>query len=199
MVIFFVDSCLSFRVAIIENDILITDSREIAKNYLRLVFIALPSMLDRWCMFVPASCLDLTTLCFEFDIAQLALVADPCHQTWVMQHEKVMPHTAIPLPPFEDTTGMGCSARFWVDFAAWFPFDWIVLWCFDAAQSNNFHRWLGLLTLLRMVHPRLCICACHDVLQWSPSDIWAQGASQPQSEPQLALLSFVACPCMCDE
>jgi len=47
MVIFFVDSCLSFRVAIIENDILITDSREIAKNYLRLVFIALPSMLDR--------------------------------------------------------------------------------------------------------------------------------------------------------
>ncbi|DBA89172.1 TPA: hypothetical protein ACH3X1_016329 [Trebouxia sp. C0004] len=77
MVIFFVDSCLSFRVAIIENDILITDSREIAKNYL--------------------------------------------------------------------------SARFWVDFAAWFPFDWIVLWCFDAAQSNNFHRWLGLLTLLRML------------------------------------------------
>ncbi len=47
MVIFFVDSCLSFRVAIIENDILITDSREIAKNYLRLVISALPSVLDR--------------------------------------------------------------------------------------------------------------------------------------------------------
>lgn len=35
MLIFFFDSCLSFRVAIIENDILITDSKEIAKNYLR--------------------------------------------------------------------------------------------------------------------------------------------------------------------
>ena len=34
---------------------------------------------------------------------------------------------------------------------AWFPFDWIVLWSFDAAKSDNFHRWLGLLTLLRMV------------------------------------------------
>ncbi|KAL3130260.1 hypothetical protein ABBQ38_008093 [Trebouxia sp. C0009 RCD-2024] len=77
MLIFFVDSCLSFRVAIIENDILITHSKEIAKNYLR--------------------------------------------------------------------------ARFWVDFAAWFPFDWIVLWCFDAAKSDNFHRWLGVLTLLRML------------------------------------------------
>ena len=42
MVIFFVDSCLSFRVAIIENDILITDSREIAKNYLRLVLFFCP-------------------------------------------------------------------------------------------------------------------------------------------------------------
>ena len=45
-----------------------------------------------------------------------------------------------------------CRARFWVDFAAWFPFDWIVLWSFDAAKADNFHRWLGLLTLLRMVH-----------------------------------------------
>lgn len=35
MLIFFFDSCLSFRVAIIENDILITSSKEIAKNYLR--------------------------------------------------------------------------------------------------------------------------------------------------------------------
>jgi len=42
MVIFFVDSCLSFRVAIIENDILITDSREIAKNYLGLVLVFCP-------------------------------------------------------------------------------------------------------------------------------------------------------------
>ena len=41
--------------------------------------------------------------------------------------------------------------RFWVDFAAWFPFDWIVLWSFNAAQSDNFHRWLGMLTLLRLV------------------------------------------------
>lgn len=40
MLIFFVDSCLSFRVAIIENDILITDAREIAKNYLRSVHLA---------------------------------------------------------------------------------------------------------------------------------------------------------------
>lgn len=40
MLIFFVDSCLSFRVAIIENDILITDAREIAKNYLRSVQFA---------------------------------------------------------------------------------------------------------------------------------------------------------------
>lgn len=40
MVIFFVDSCLSFRVAIIENDILITHSKEIAKNYLRSVSAA---------------------------------------------------------------------------------------------------------------------------------------------------------------
>ena len=47
MLIFFVDSCLSFRVAIIENDILITDPREIAKNYLRFVLSALPSLLDR--------------------------------------------------------------------------------------------------------------------------------------------------------
>ena len=44
-----------------------------------------------------------------------------------------------------------CRARFWVDFAAWFPFDWIVLWSFDAAKADHFHRWLGLLTLLRMV------------------------------------------------
>ena len=40
MVIFFVDSCLSFRVAIIENDILITHSKEIAKSYLRSVSAA---------------------------------------------------------------------------------------------------------------------------------------------------------------
>ena len=44
--------------------------------------------------------------------------------------------------------------RFWVDFAAWFPFDWIVLWSFNAAQSDNFHRWLGMLTLLRLVSLR---------------------------------------------
>ena len=35
MFLFFIDSCLSFRVAIIENDILVTDTKEIAKNYLR--------------------------------------------------------------------------------------------------------------------------------------------------------------------
>ena len=35
MCLFFIDSCLSFRVAIIENDILVTDTKEIAKNYLR--------------------------------------------------------------------------------------------------------------------------------------------------------------------
>ena len=39
MLIFFVDSCLSFRVAIIENDILITDAQEIAKTYLRSAFV----------------------------------------------------------------------------------------------------------------------------------------------------------------
>lgn len=44
-----------------------------------------------------------------------------------------------------------CSVRFWVDFMAWFPFDWIVLWTEDPSISDNFHRWLGLLTLLRMV------------------------------------------------
>lgn len=60
MVIFLVDSCLSFRVAIIENDILITDSREIAKNYLRLVISALSSLLVS--MLVPASCLDFAML-----------------------------------------------------------------------------------------------------------------------------------------
>lgn len=51
-----------------------------------------------------------------------------------------------------------CRARFWVDFAAWFPFDWIVLWCFNAAESDNFHRWLGLLTLLRMVRTLTLPC-----------------------------------------
>lgn len=38
---------------------------------------------------------------------------------------------------------------------AWFPFDWIVLWAENASISDNFHRWLGLLTLLRMVCPWL--------------------------------------------
>lgn len=35
MLLFFTDSCLSFRVAIIENDILVTDTKAIAKDYLR--------------------------------------------------------------------------------------------------------------------------------------------------------------------
>ncbi len=82
------------------------------------------------------------------------------------------------------------SARFWVDFAAWFPFDWIVLWSFDAAQSDNFHRWLGVLTLLRMV----CLCldlwytfVCNDGM---PSRIIMAGSFVCLS------FSFVAQHCM---
>ena len=60
--------------------------------------------------------------------------------------------------------------RFWVDFAAWFPFDWIVLWSFNAAQSDNFHRWLGMLTLLRLVSQKLTVqvqsILCIDVRCW---------------------------------
>ena len=35
MAIFGIDMCISFRVAYIENDILVTDAKEIAKRYLK--------------------------------------------------------------------------------------------------------------------------------------------------------------------
>ena len=80
-----------------------------------------------------------------------------------------------------------CRARFWVDLAAWFPFDWIVLWCFDAAKSDNFHRWLGVLTMLRMVIHLIAA----QYLGWRSGCAWCQTPFPTKQIPASATLLFL--------